>query len=137
MNIVIFGASGGTGQELVKQGLASGHAVTAFVRNANSVAAQPRLTVLAGDVYRGEEVAAAIRGKDAVLSALGARTLGKSDLLEASMTNIVAGMKEIGVGRLIALGAACGEGSMRYQNALRKLLFKAVAATLLKWPFHS
>ena len=33
MNIVVFGASGGTGIEIVKQALAAGHQVTAFVRN--------------------------------------------------------------------------------------------------------
>jgi len=32
MKILIFCASGATGHELVKQGLALGHAVTAFVR---------------------------------------------------------------------------------------------------------
>lgn len=33
MKILVFGASGGTGQELVEQGLAAGHEMTAFVRD--------------------------------------------------------------------------------------------------------
>jgi uncharacterized protein YbjT (DUF2867 family) len=33
MNVLVFGASGATGRELVKQGLEKGYSVTAFVRN--------------------------------------------------------------------------------------------------------
>jgi putative NADH-flavin reductase len=57
VNIVIFGASGGTGQELIRQSLEAGHTVTAVVRKADSVATRPRLTVLTGDVYVSEDVA--------------------------------------------------------------------------------
>jgi putative NADH-flavin reductase len=139
MNIVIFGASGGTGQELVRQSLAAGHTVTAFVRNAASVQAQQGLTALAGDVYHADEVSAAILGKDAVLAALGARSLGKSDLLEVSTTNIVAGMKQNKVRRLIILGAAAASGdeALRYQPALMKLVIQATRSTILKWPMAS
>ena len=138
MNIVIFGASGGTGQELIRQSLEAGHTVTAVVRKPDLVAARPRLTALAGDVYRTEDVAAAITGKDAVLAALGARALGKSDLLEVSTTHIVAAMQREAVRRLIALGAAGASGdAFRYQSALSRFLFTTIGATLLKWPFRS
>jgi uncharacterized protein YbjT (DUF2867 family) len=33
MNLLIFGATGGTARELIKQALAQGHVVTAFARN--------------------------------------------------------------------------------------------------------
>jgi len=37
MNILVFGASGGTGRELVKQGLDQGHRVTAYVRDPSKI----------------------------------------------------------------------------------------------------
>ena len=33
MKLVVFGASGATGRQIVEQALAAGHEVTAFVRN--------------------------------------------------------------------------------------------------------
>jgi uncharacterized protein YbjT (DUF2867 family) len=41
MKLVIFGASGGTGQHLVQQTLAQGHTVTAFARRPDSILAAP------------------------------------------------------------------------------------------------
>ena len=76
MKILVFGASGATGHELVRQGLAAGHQVSAFVRNPASFSATPDLQVIQGDVFDPEQVAAAIQGQDAVFTALGARTLG-------------------------------------------------------------
>jgi uncharacterized protein YbjT (DUF2867 family) len=32
MNVLVFGASGGTGRDVVQQALAHGHSLTAFVR---------------------------------------------------------------------------------------------------------
>ncbi|MCB0237620.1 MAG: NAD(P)H-binding protein, partial [Anaerolineae bacterium] len=51
MQIAVFGATGGTGQQVVQQALAAGHSVTALVRDPSRLAAQDeRLTVVEGDV---------------------------------------------------------------------------------------
>lgn len=74
MKLLIFGASGRTGRELVKQALAQGHEVTAFARNpAKFKLAHENLHVAQGDILRYETVERAARGQDAVLSALGVR----------------------------------------------------------------
>ena len=74
MKIIIFGAAGGTGRELVKQALAQGHEVTAFVRsNKQPVQQGPGLKLVAGDVRDYASVRDAIRGHDAVISALGTK----------------------------------------------------------------
>ena len=47
MKIIVFGATGGTGKEIVKQGLNAGHEITAFVRNPAKVAIQhPQLKLV-------------------------------------------------------------------------------------------
>src|ERR1700744_6227790 len=105
MKILIFGASGGTGRELVSQGRTQGHEVTAFVRNPAAFTGGDHLRVVVGDVHDDKAVAAAMAGQDAVLSALGG-TLSDDTLLPESIGHILAAMKREGVRRLIVLGAS-------------------------------
>ena len=140
MKVIIFGASGGTGQLLVQEALAQDHIVTAFARRPDSIHASPApgLTVVTGEVYDGTAVSAAIASQDAVLSALGARSLGHSDLLEKSMRNILAGMAVHGVSRIIVLGASgASKDAAQNQGILARLFLKLVENTILREPFRS
>jgi len=72
MKLVIFGASGKTGRQLVEQALTRGHAVTAFVRNPGKFRlTHANLQLAQGDILNYDTVEPAVRGQDAVLSALG------------------------------------------------------------------
>lgn len=74
MKLLIFGATGGTGRQLVDQALQQGHEVTAFVRNPAKFATRhEKLKVLKGNVMDCHSVGAAVAGQDAVFSALGVR----------------------------------------------------------------
>jgi putative NADH-flavin reductase len=140
MKLVIFGASGGTGQHLVQQALAQEHTVTAFARRPESILAvpSPGLTVVQGDVHDAAAVSAVIAGHDAVLSGLGARNLGKSDVLEVGVRNILAGMAAHGVRRIIVLGASgAASDAGQHQSAGTRLLLKLISATILREPFRS
>ena len=140
MKLVIFGASGGTGQHLVQQALAQDHKVTAFARRPDSILASPSpgLTVVQGDVHDAVAVSAAIAGGDAVLSALGARTLGRSDVLKVGVGNILAGMAAHGVRRIICLGASgASADAAQHQGAFTRLLLKLISRTVLREPFRS
>lgn len=67
MKVAIFGATGGTGIELVRQALERGHAVTAFVRDPAPLAASgDGLTIITGDIHNMTDVARCVRGQDAV-----------------------------------------------------------------------
>lgn len=112
MKILVFGATGPTGRQVVTQALSRGHSVTAFVRNPQALSIDDkRLRVVTGDTTRDEpNVAEAVRGQDVVVSALGRRTTFKSDhLIERSMRTIVPSMERAGVRRLV-LVSACGVG---------------------------
>lgn len=138
MKIVIFGATGGTGRELVKQALAGGHEITAFVRSPSKLAPEPRLKVAAGDALDGNAVRSAIAGQEAVISALGSRSLNDSVLLPRAMAHILLAMAQNGVRRLIVMGAS---GTMPQAeerlSPLKRTLFKFGKATLLRKPFAS
>jgi putative NADH-flavin reductase len=102
MKIVVFGATGSTGKNVVERALAGGHDVVAVARRPEAVAAQPRLTVQKGDVTDAESVAAAVAGADAVISAIGpAKNGDPGTLISTGVKNIVAGCSKHGVRRLV------------------------------------
>lgn len=72
MNLLVFGASGSAGHELVRQSLEQGHVVTAFVRNpAKLTVKHQNLKAFQGDVKDIVPVERAVTGQGAVLCALG------------------------------------------------------------------
>jgi NAD(P)H-binding len=80
MNVLVFGASGGTGRECVKQALAQGHSVTAFVRDPTTFDSKhPNLQVVQGDVVDYASVERAVHNQDAALCALGSSSPLKRD----------------------------------------------------------
>jgi putative NADH-flavin reductase len=135
LNIVIFGASGATGRELVKQGLARGHIVTGFVRNpARLQLSVPNLNIVTGDVADRAAVDPAMAGQGAVLCALGAKNpLTRQPQLAIGMHNILMAMELAGVPRLVYLSADTVSAARRELNVLRRyilipLLFGGTAA---------
>jgi putative NADH-flavin reductase len=136
MKIIVFGATGGTGKLIVTQALAKGHTVTAFARNPEGMPADPHLRVVKGDVFDFGAVVDAMRGHRAVLSALGARTTKKSDVLVTAIPHILEGMRQEYVTRLIVLGAAgLHPDWSKYQNALTTMGLWIARKTALKHPF--
>ena len=102
MKLIVFGATGGTGQHLVKQALAQGHAVSAFVRNpATFGVSDPDLKIVQGDVMDVASVEQAVSGHDAVLVALGGPARDTSKVRSVGTRNIISAMERTGVRRLV------------------------------------
>lgn len=108
MKIIVFGATGGVGQSVVKQAVEDGFEVTAFVRNPAKLEVEhEKLYIVQGDADHQAEVSAAISGHDAVVSCLGSNQgLKKSTDLERMTKNIVTGMQEHGVSRIVYTASA-------------------------------
>ncbi len=143
MNIAIFGATGATGKLLTNRCLAANYNVTALVRTPGSFrrpAESPdRLQVIEGNAFDPSAVRQTIEGADVVLSALGARSLKKEDVLERAVPLIVSAMQQTGVRRIIVLGSAGALAtSLDKQPAWRRWFSqKILYNTLLKWPIAS
>ena len=105
MNIVIFGASGATGQHLVSQALKEGHVITTFVRNqAKLTLAHERLKIVQGDVSNYKQVEEAIQNQQAVMSTLGVSVTLKHDpAVVQGVQYIVKAMEKTGLKRLVYL----------------------------------
>lgn len=130
MKLIVFGASGKTGNEIVKLALAQGHKVTAFVRDPSSmVLKNNNLDYFTGDVFDLASVERAIKGHDAVVCALGAgNDLKKTTVRTTGTINIIKSMKKNKVKRLMVMSAMGVGNSWDSLSLLNKIFF----ATLLK-----
>jgi putative NADH-flavin reductase len=106
MNLTVFGATGGIGRELVRQALGSGHRVTAVVRDpARLDVTGEALEVVRADLTDPEELRTAVRGRDAVLSGLGARSRKDAGVATRLTRTVLRAMEAEGVRRLLVVSA--------------------------------
>lgn len=142
MKLVVLGASGGCGHELVAQGDGRGHAMTAVARERSAVDAPSAVRVLRGDLTVTAFLREAVRGQDAVLSALGLRMPGIAPwhrpedptFLDRSTRALVEAMKAEGVRRVIAISA----GGVRDSHDDVPLAFRMfIRATALRHAYEA
>jgi putative NADH-flavin reductase len=115
--VLIVGATGGTGRQLVAQALERGYVVTALARDPSKLRLDhPRLRVLQGDVLDYASVETAVKGQDAVLSALGhKRFFYPTRILSEGTRNLLRAMEAHKVPRLVcqtSLGIGDSAGRM-------------------------
>ena len=106
MKLTIFAATGGIGRQLLAQAVAAGHEVTAVVRNPKRLS--PEIRAIMADLAASDPVAidSAIEGTDAVLSALGPRSISEAGITSQGTRAIVQAMKAVGVRRVVVVSAA-------------------------------
>ena len=105
MKIVVFGSTGDTGIELVKQAIQRGHEVTAFARDPSKISlSDSKLRMVKGDVLDLKTVTAAVAGAQAAISALGVR-LGQSPgtVRSEGTRNIVSALAAANVRRFVSV----------------------------------
>ena len=110
MKLVVLGATGGTGLELVRQAIEHGHSVTAFVRSPDRLgASRDRITVKQGDLLNPAALEQVIQGHDAVLSGFGPRVpVSRADahLLQQFAVALTSAMVHAGVRRVVVESVA-------------------------------
>lgn len=142
MKLTVFGASGGTGTQVVRQALDAGHQVTAVVRDRGrlAVADHPGLDVVVADVMRPAAIEDAVAGRDAVVSALGhsrrpdeRRAAAHSPVCTDSARSITAAMRAAGTARLVVVS---GSGPFTDGDGpVMRFLAKPIAQRVLRDPF--
>lgn len=107
LRLFVLGATGGTGLAVLEQARRRRHLVTAFVRSPRKLwPVADGLTVLQGDPRDPEQLAAALPGHDAVVSALGPPGVGRTTVVGDCARSTVAAMQAAGVRRLLVVGVA-------------------------------
>jgi putative NADH-flavin reductase len=144
MNIAIFGASGATGTLLTQRCLVAGYNVTALLRTPEKFPLRDQVHIVQGSAFDFVSVRQTIEGADVVLSALGAKSLKKEDVLERAVPQIIAAMQQTAsqprpVRRIIVLGSAGAlPTSLDKQPAWRRWMVQNIVyKTFLKWPIAS
>ena len=124
MRIVVVGAAGGTGSNVVDQALAAGHDVVAVVRSPRSVPPEDRVRVVAADVMDLDAVTAAVSGGDAVICTVGpANNRKPGTVISTGVQNLIAGCRSNGVNRFVfESGLMVGDG--RELSALGRLAIR-------------
>lgn len=113
--ILVLGATGGTGRQVVSLALQQGHSVTVLVRSPQRLTVtHDRLRVLTGSIPEdGPALATAVHAQDVVISTLGVgNSLKSGGLIARSVPAIVRAMENEGVRRLI-FTSAYGVGDTR------------------------
>jgi uncharacterized protein YbjT (DUF2867 family) len=138
MNILVIGASQGTGALTVRAALDKGHRVTAFARSPNKlVLDHPQLQKVAGDFHQAASVDAAVPGHDAVIVTASATKLSafkeNPRYFSQGTGYAIDAMKKAGVKRLAVL-SALGTGDSR--ALLNPVLRALMIDFLLKGPYQ-
>ncbi len=133
MKILVVGATGGTGQAIVRTAQEEGHSVVALVRSRQKAAALAGAVLFDGDARDEAAHFAALEGCDAVISALGTGIgpVKEITLLSQSTAALIAAMKRRGVPRLVCItgmgaGDSKGHGGFVYDRLIQPILLRKV-----------
>lgn len=134
MRILVVGATGPTGQQIVEQGLAQGHEVTALVRNPDKLEMQHNsLQIMKGDILDSGSLETAVQQQQAVISSLGTKkiSLEPVTLFSEGTKNLLQAMELHSVKRLICItgigaGDSKGHGGFLYDKLILPLVLRRI-----------
>ena len=137
MRVVVTGATGFTGSEVVRSALDAGMDVTAVTRDSRKLEARSRLTVVTADITEYGVLDGFLRGHDAVIHCIGVGGTGTgkaTTVVSEATAQLVPAMVASGVTRLVALsnvgaGSSIAQGSRLYRRVIRPI----VLGLFLRW----
>ncbi len=128
MRVLVFGAAGRIGRQVVERALGRGHTVVAFLRDSTLGLEHPGLMSVTGDVLDFDAVSDAMDSVDAVVFALSQGSSGEH-VHELGIANVMHAMASHGVSRLAAVSAA---GAFARTSRHLSLGYRALIATTLR-----
>ena len=133
--ILVLGATGATGRLIVNQAVARGYEVTVLARSADKASDITGAKLIVGDARDEAALREALKGRDAVVSALGTPVspFREVTLLSTATRALVSAMKAEQVSRLVCItgmgaGDSAGHGGFIADNVIFPLLLNKVYA---------
>ncbi|MBD2768148.1 NAD(P)H-binding protein [Hymenobacter sp. BT664] len=134
MKVVIFGATGFSGNAILKEALARNHQVTILTRDRSSITINDsNLTIVEGNVMDEHVVAEILENTDAVIQCLGigGKGSGKPSVFISEATKIIVEqMKKQKIKRLIAMSNVGAGDSIEFQPWI---FTKVILPFFMKW----
>jgi putative NADH-flavin reductase len=128
MKVTVFGATGGTGVEVVRQLLDNDYSVVAFVRDESKLGdLRDQVEVVKGDAMNSEDVEKAVKQGDAVISAIGPTKNSPKGMQPQATENIITAMKKHGKKRLITMTG----GGVRWEEDRPRFADKAIKGIMM------
>jgi len=123
--IVVFGATGKTGHQVVRYALEKGFNVTVMVRDKSRLSLKyHNLTIVKGNVLNKKDVEKVVKDQDIVVSSLGVKP-GQEPVCRAGMENIIETMNKFKVKKLVAVSAyGARETAAGFYGAALNMLIK-------------
>ena len=134
--LAVFGATGGTGREVVRQALDAGMAVRVLARRPEALGIEhPALTVVAGDVLDPRRAREVVAPGDAVVSVLGiGHSRAATTVYSAGTRNVLDAMRAAGARRIVCV-STCGLEVTRGSGLGQRLFTRHVLQRLLSRPY--
>ena len=126
MKLLILGATGNTGKELVTQAFEQNHEITVLVRDSSKLRVpHEKLNVIIGSVLDKAVLTKALEGTDAVISALGVgNSLKSNNLISNAVSTLIPAMSATGVKRVIFLSAFGVGETFKQASLIQKIAFR-------------
>ncbi len=134
MKVIIFGATGFSGQGILAEALKQGHKVTILVRDASKIPIRHQnLTIVEGNVLNTQTVASVLHHQEAVIQCLGVggKGDGKPSTFISDATKIIVDeMQKQNIKRLIAMSNVGAGNSIAFQPWF---FTKIILPYFMKW----
>jgi uncharacterized protein YbjT (DUF2867 family) len=135
MKVLVLGATGGTGREIVREAGAQGHSVVALVRSKAKATDLAGAELVEGDVRDEQSLSRGLENCSGVISSLGTPVspLREVTLLSTATRALVTAMEHRNVRRLVCItglgaGDSRGHGGFLFDNLFFPLLLRKVYA---------
>lgn len=124
MNVLVIGATGGTGQALVERGAARGWTMVALVRQPEAIRhTLPNVRFVEGNALLAESVSSALNGVDAVVSALGTRPWKHVDVCSAGAAALLSAFASEGARRTVVMSSFGVQATRAQTTAIERAFF--------------
>jgi putative NADH-flavin reductase len=136
MKLVVFGATGRIGTQVVQRATAAGHQVIAVTRTPKAAfALDEHVTMVAGDVFEPDSLHGPLAGADAVVFAVGSAGRGPAIVRSMGISAVVKAMRANGVSRLVAVSPTAAFISP-HATLARKITLRYFVHKLYRNPFN-
>ncbi len=133
MKLALFGATGGTGEQIAQQALAAGHTVSVLVRDPAKLKPQDaKLIVITGNVLTQADVDKTVAGTDAVVCTLGNTSHNPEMVVSRGTQHVITAMQQQGIRRLLVVSSLGVGDSKQNLSLTMRLLMRTFLRKVLK-----